>query len=243
MKRKLDTYRSVQRGAPASLSFFWIERSVTKLINILIVVSDGGIRRIPTSATERAGAYSVSLTEPDGSTYRNTAVFKDTTNNEMELMGLLDGLIRACERVIKGEPDTVILASDSQIVIKGVMDGGYLDKWRLNNYRKATGLPIANERVWRVLDQALLLLRSLVPVKYYWVRGHQSEKDIEQMTDPLLKLLIQLNIKCDDALSEELNKTFFEEDRYKDQDTYLQACLSHIQDLQHLAMNNNHRNG
>ena len=96
---------------------------------MLIIVSDGGVRKIPTSS-ETAGAYSTSVTTDTGETYRTTEVFEEATNNQMELLGMLEGVMAAYQYVVQHGPTEVFLVSDSQLVIKGISEGGYLETWR-----------------------------------------------------------------------------------------------------------------
>ena len=99
---------------------------------MLIIVSDGGVRKIPTSS-ETAGAYSTSVTTDTGETYRTTEVFEEATNNQMELLGMLEGVMAAYQYVVQHGPTEVFLVSDSQLVIKGISEGGYLETWRRRN--------------------------------------------------------------------------------------------------------------
>lgn len=182
---------------------------------MLFIVSDGGIRKIPTSS-EKAGAYSVSLTKSNGNTYRSTHIYKSTTISQMEMMGLLLGAAEAALHIAEHGPETVYLVSDSQLVIKTIMDGGWLEKWKANGFRKrTTGRLVSNHEIWMVMDEVLTFLRSIAQVKTYWIRGHLSEEQIRNMTDPLLKVFSRLNKRCDEALGEELEKTHFSEDRYR----------------------------
>ena len=131
-------------------------------------------------------------------------------------MGLLLGAAEAALYIAEHGPETVYLVSDSQLVIKTIMDGGWLEKWKANGFRKrTTGRLVSNHEIWMVMDEVLTFLRSIAQVKTYWIRGHLSEEQIRNMTDPLLKVFSRLNKRCDEALGEELEKTHFSEDRYR----------------------------
>ena len=96
------------------------------------------------------------------------------------------------------------------------MDGGWLEKWKANGFRKrTTGRLVSNHEIWMVMDEVLTFLRSIAQVKTYWIRGHLTEDQIKGLTDPLLKVFARLNSRCDEALGKELEKTHFSEDRYR----------------------------
>ena len=200
---------------------------------MLIIVSDGGVRKIPTSS-ETAGAYSTSVTTDTGETYRTTEVFEEATNNQMELLGMLEGVMAAYQYVVQHGPTEVFLVSDSQLVIKGISEGGYLETWRRRNYHKASGQPVVNSDIWRVLDIALIALRQVAKVNCFWVRGHLTPTDIQNITDPHIRIFSQLNVRCDEALGAELDKVHFDTDRYVTKEDKL---ASHLQTLQQLSMN------
>ena len=200
---------------------------------MLMIVSDGGVRKIPTSS-ETAGAYSTSVTIDTGETYRITEVFEEATNNQMELLGMLEGVMTAYQYVVQHGPTEVFLVSDSQLVIKGISEGGYLETWRRRNYHKASGQPVINDDIWRVLDTALIALRRVTKVNCFWVRGHLTPTDIQNITDPRIRIFSQLNVRCDEALGAELDKVNFDTDRYVTKEDKL---AGHLQKLQQLSMN------
>ena len=136
--------------------------------------------------------------------------------------------------VVQHGPTEVFLVSDSQLVIKGISEGGYLETWRRRNYHKASGQPVVNSDIWRVLDTALIALRRVTKVNCFWVRGHLTPTDIQNITDPSIRIFSQLNVRCDEALGAELDKVNFDTDRYVTKEDKL---ASHLQKLQQLSMN------
>ena len=195
---------------------------------MLIVVNDGGIRKLPHS-TEKAGAFSMSLTTSTGTTVRLTEVYQNATNNQMELLGMLTGVVYVSKYLLKNRlRDSVYLVSDSQLVMKGIVPDGYLSKWVVNGYRTTTGKPVSNSNIWQVMASALDVLRKLSDVKYYWVRGHLTEAEIEALPQPELKVFSRLNVRCDEALGTELDKEDYDETRYSDLTTTLQKLQQDI---------------
>lgn len=94
-----------------------------------------------------------------------------TTNNQMELQAVIEGL-QALSRSVKVE-----VITDSQYVSKGCSE--WLSGWKRNGWkRKENGRlkPIKNEEQWRALDS--LLQRH--QVRLTWIRGHAGHPENER---------------------------------------------------------------
>jgi ribonuclease HI len=70
-----------------------------------------------------------------------------TTNNRMELMGVIAGL-RALQR-----PAKVLILTDSAYLERAFTDG-WLQRWKRNGWRTAAKKPVANQDLWEALDEA-----------------------------------------------------------------------------------------
>ena len=95
--------------------------------------------------------------------------FRDTTNNRMELMGVIAGL----EALVK--PCSVDVFSDSQYVIKAFNDH-WIDGWKKRGWKKADGKPVLNEELWR----RLLLAAEPHEITWHWVKGHDGHPENER---------------------------------------------------------------
>ncbi|MBW7573230.1 ribonuclease HI [Caproiciproducens faecalis] len=93
----------------------------------------------------------------------------DTTNNRMELSGVIEAL-----RMLK-EPCEVILSSDSKYVCDAITKG-WAKSWKRNNWRKADKKPALNSDLWEVLLS--LLEQHRVTVK--WIKGHAGHPENER---------------------------------------------------------------
>jgi len=104
-----------------------------------------------------------------------------TTNNRMELTGVIEGLL-AIVRILEsgsgspsGSSTSVELCSDSQYVLTGIAE--WMPKWKAAGWRLAGGKkPVKNVELWRELDA---LLRR-VEVRTSWVRGHDGHPENER---------------------------------------------------------------
>lgn len=93
---------------------------------------------------------------------------RETTNNQMELRAVIEGLgsLR--------EPCQVQVWSDSRYVVDGMRS--WLDNWKRRGWRTADGKPVKNAELWRALDAAASRHR----VSWHWVRGHNQHPQNER---------------------------------------------------------------
>ena len=86
---------------------------------------------------------------------------KLTTNNRMELMGVITAL-KALKR-----PCQVDLYTDSQYVVNGI-EKGWAKKWQANGWMRNKKEKAMNPELW----QELLDLLNIHDVSFHWVKGH-----------------------------------------------------------------------
>jgi len=91
-----------------------------------------------------------------------------TTNNRMELLGA----IRALE-ALKGER-RVRLTTDSKYLRDGITR--WIVTWKKNGWRTAGKKPVANQDLWRRLDD----LAARHHVTWHWVEGHAGHAENER---------------------------------------------------------------
>ncbi len=94
-----------------------------------------------------------------------------TTNNRMELQGVIEGLA-----TLK-RPCRVELVTDSQYVAKGLRE--WMPKWKAQGWKRKEGRqlkPVMNEDLWRQLDE--LAARHNVRITH--VLGHNGHPENEE---------------------------------------------------------------
>ena len=84
-----------------------------------------------------------------------------TTNNRMELTGVIRGL-----QALK-EPCIVELYSDSKYVIDA-LEKGWAVGWQKRGWVKSNKKPALNPDLW----EQLLALTQIHQLRYHWVKGH-----------------------------------------------------------------------
>ena len=96
-----------------------------------------------------------------------------TTNNRMELSGVIRGL-----SALK-EPCDVTLTTDSQYVVNAI-NQGWAKKWRANGWMRNKKDPALNPDLW----EKLLALCETHNVTFRWVKGH-AENEYNNRCDEL----------------------------------------------------------
>lgn len=91
-----------------------------------------------------------------------------TTNNRMEMTAAIEGLralTRACD---------VEVVTDSEYLRRGMTE--FLEHWRSNGWKSASGNPVLNQDLWRELDDLVGYHR----VTWIHVGGHSGHADQER---------------------------------------------------------------
>jgi len=104
-----------------------------------------------------------------------------TTNNRMELMGVIQALT-ALKR-----PCAVTLWLDSQYVLKGITE--WMPGWKAKGWRTAGKTPVKNVELWQRLDD--LVQNSGHVIDWRWVRGHNGDPGNER-ADALANMGVEL---------------------------------------------------
>ncbi len=94
---------------------------------------------------------------------------RETTNNRMELTGVIEAL-----RALK-EPCNVTLVSDSKYVIDALTKG-WARSWRARGWVKSDKKPALNSDLWAVL----LELCERHTVHCQWIKGHAGHPENER---------------------------------------------------------------
>lgn len=93
-----------------------------------------------------------------------SGAFRHTTNNRMELYGVIVGL----EKLIK--PAKVLITSDSKYVIDSV-EKGWVFNWQKNNFKDKK-----NPDLWK----RFLEVYSKHDVDFKWIKGHNNHPQNER---------------------------------------------------------------
>ncbi len=98
-----------------------------------------------------------------------------TTNNRMELMGVIRGL-----EALK-QPCDVVVFTDSEYVRRGVSE--WMPKWKANGWKRREGKqlkPVKNEELWKRLDE-LVVLHRIETVRVAGHSGHPENDRCDEL--------------------------------------------------------------
>lgn len=134
----------------------------------VLLYSDGSSRGNP-----GPGGYGTILryTAPSGEVHQRelSQGYIRTTNNRMELMGVIAGL-EALKR-----PCTVNVYSDSQYVVNA-FNQHWIEGWLKKGWKNSKKEPVKNSDLWK------RLIKATEPhtVIFHWVRGHAGHPENER---------------------------------------------------------------
>lgn len=96
--------------------------------------------------------------------------YLNTTNNRMELMGVLKAL-----QALKN-PCSIRLYTDSQYIVKAFTEG-WLENWIKSNWKRGKSKePVKNQDLWERIVEAVAMHK----VQFIWVRGHNGHPENER---------------------------------------------------------------
>lgn len=131
--------------------------------------TDGAARGNP----EGPGGYGAILqyTDANGTLHEKemSAGYKQTTNNRMELLGVITGL-----EALK-KPCEVEVISDSKYVTDA-FNQNWVENWIQNGWRTSTKKPVKNIDLWK----RLISLVNQHKVTFTWVKGHDGHPENER---------------------------------------------------------------
>ncbi len=141
----------------------------------IAVYSDGGCRGNP-----GPGAFAYVIQDQEGKILKeNAQIDSYTTNNKMELSGVIEGLNGLKELLPSIGRDAllqrVVVVTDSKYVVDGM--NSWVEGWKSRGWKKADGKSPENVELWMKLDRAIL---SFFEVKFQWVRGHGGHPQNER---------------------------------------------------------------
>ena len=109
------------------------------------------------------GGWGALLLSPNGARKALCGGEHHTTNNRMELMGVIQALSALTKNC------SVDVYTDSQYVKKGLTE--WMPNWKARGWKTADKKPVKNEDLWKALD----LARERHVVRIHWVKGHAGD--------------------------------------------------------------------
>jgi len=125
----------------------------------IVVFTDGAAKGNP-----GPGGWGAVILTPDGRVTELGGRSPHTTNNQMELTGPIEVLMR-----LRRTPGALAIYTDSTYVIRGIRE--WIWAWRKRNWKTAQGGDVLNRELWERLG-ALVAERGTGGIEWHYVRGH-----------------------------------------------------------------------
>jgi ribonuclease HI len=128
----------------------------------IIVFTDGAC-----SGNPGPGGWAAIVVKPDGKVQELGDGDRSTTNNRMEMMGVIGAL----EFLAKTHGDVEIY-TDSTYVIRGATQ--WIWGWKRNDWKTAEGKEVQNKDLWQVLSSLVQSRKKLGELNWNYTRGHMG---------------------------------------------------------------------
>lgn len=144
-----------------------LPKEATDLENSIFLYSDGACRGNP-----GPGAWAfVAQIHEDAYCFEDVGVSEHTTNNKMEMLGVIKALEYA---QLNESRKKVFMYTDSKYVVDGLKS--WMEGWKRRGWKKADKKPPENLELWQRLDQ----LNQKMNISIYWVKGHAGHTQNER---------------------------------------------------------------
>lgn len=158
-----------------------------KYRNRVHIYTDGGCRPNP----GRGAAASI-LVENGIISFKRTQYKANTTNNEMELVAMIQGLVNL--KVFSDDTNQIFRVqalSDSQYVIRGINE--WMPRWIENGWVGNKGKEIPNLSLWQFLNQLIIDIKETgTRLQFQYVKAHNGNA-YNEMVDNMCTQVILAN--------------------------------------------------
>jgi len=164
----METPKAKQKTDADSPQFL-IPAEVQGLENTYVLYADGACRGNP-----GPGAWGCVVQDNQSNIVLSAAdISKHTTNNKMELSGVIEG-IRLLTAHVDLNTTNLLVVSDSMYVVNGM--NSWVAGWKKRGWKKADKKVPENVELWKDLDQLRL---EVYKIKFDWVKGHSGHPQNE----------------------------------------------------------------
>lgn len=150
----------------------------------VIIATDGGCRS--NQSEKNFGAYAAILHYKGHKRYISMS-FSNTTNNIMELKGVIEGL-----KAMKRYDIPVEILSDSAYVVNAI-NKNWLKGWAKNGWIKSDGKQVKNMELWIELLDLIKLFDDLTFTKIKGHSGHYLNEEVDQLVNDEMDKYLKVN--------------------------------------------------
>ena len=141
----------------------------------IVVFTDGAC-----SGNPGPGGWASIIAYPEGKIHELGGQGEQTTNNKMEIMGVLQAL-----RALQNDKRTVVIYTDSTYVIRGATQ--WLYGWKRKGWINSEGQAVSNRELWEEMDR-VLRARAKDSVEWKYCRGHRGTPGNERCDEIAVKM-------------------------------------------------------
>lgn len=179
LKQELKNYTEPPKKE-LSPDDFEVPKELTGKDLALALFSDGACRGNP-----GPGSYAFIVQNSRGEVLASEAqVSEQTTNNKMELSGVIKGLEYLSSQTTPMHQ--IFIYTDSKYVVDGM--NSWVVGWKKRGWKKADNKVPENVELWQKLDE----LNSQMNCTYLWVKGHAGHPQNEYV-DELANIALDQN--------------------------------------------------
>ncbi|WZK93732.1 ribonuclease [Staphylococcus phage SpP] len=150
----------------------------------VIIATDGGVRG--NQSEKNFGAYAAILHYKGHKRYISMS-FSNTTNNIMELKGVIEGL-----KAMKRYDLPVEILSDSAYVVNAI-NKNWLNSWAKNGWIKSDGKQVKNMELWIELLELIKCFDDLTVTKVKGHSGHLLNEEVDQLVNDEMDKYLKAN--------------------------------------------------
>jgi ribonuclease HI len=163
-----------------SVSDFVIPDEVAGKSNAYAVFTDGACRGNP-----GPGSYGFLIQDGSGDVIgKGSEAFKHTTNNKMEMSGVINGVNYLKDKITPF--DEVYVYTDSKYIVDGMKS--WVAGWKKRGWKKADKKAPENLDLWKELDE----LTTICHLSFHWIKGHAGHPQNE-FVDQLANIELDKN--------------------------------------------------
>lgn len=166
----------MEEAVPSShtQSDFSIPADLIGLDHCYILYADGACRGNP-----GPGSFGCIVQDSNAKILlENSQVYNPTTNNKMELMGVISGIenleLSLFDKGMTLDQIKLRVFSDSKYVVDGITK--WVEGWKKRGWRKADKKEPENLEMWKSLDS---LKDKVGSIDFQWVKGHSGHPQNE----------------------------------------------------------------
>lgn len=171
LQKELQSFQESPKKSNADTSEFEVPSEVKGKSHAIALFTDGACRGNP-----GPGSYAFMVQSEAGETVHSDAKTSElTTNNKMELSGVIKGLEFLAQTMTP--LNEIHIYTDSKYVVDGMKS--WVAGWKKRGWKKADKKTPENVELWQSLDA----LNNQLNCHFHWVKGHAGHPQNEYVDE------------------------------------------------------------